>query len=244
MFQREPFVTDGYVVLPRLIPPPLIVAAHDAIHRDLAEHYDPARQSEYDDRSYCPGIIASPQIMDLVFKSPVHSILDTLLGLDNVWVGKGQIAIRRRHNHPHPIPPKPHIDGFSSGRNGVPSGAVLNHTVLVGVFLTPIQREFAGNFTVWPESHYAYERYFRERGRRALTEPKPQIDIGQPVQLLCDVGDVVFAHYELGHAAAVNTADSDRVAVFFRVVLRDVERDRWRYLTNMWEGWRLGLPLN
>jgi ectoine hydroxylase-related dioxygenase (phytanoyl-CoA dioxygenase family) len=67
----------------------------------------------------------------------------------------------------------------------------------------------------------------------------PDIEIGKPMQLRCEVGDVVFAHYELGHAAAVNTADLDRIAVFFRVVLRDVECDRWRYLTNIWEGWRL-----
>jgi len=239
MFQREEFVTNGYVVLPRLIAPSLIDGAREAIDRDIAEHYDPARQGEYDDRSYCPDIVGSRSIMDLVFKSPVHSLLDDMLGIENVRVGDGQIAIRRAHNSSHPTAPTPHLDGFSSGLNGVPAGTIYNHTVLVGVFLTPIRTEFAGNFTAWPGSHNIYQGYFRARGPRALTEPMPDIEIGKPVQLMCEVGDVVFAHYELGHAAAVNTADLDRIAVFFRVVLRDVERDRWRYLANIWEGWRL-----
>jgi ectoine hydroxylase-related dioxygenase (phytanoyl-CoA dioxygenase family) len=67
----------------------------------------------------------------------------------------------------------------------------------------------------------------------------PTPELGQPVQLLCGVGDVVLAHYQLGHAAAVNTSDFDRIAVFFRIWLRGIELDRWHYLTNIWEGWNL-----
>jgi len=43
----------------------------------------------------------------------------------------------------------------------------------------------------------------------------------------------------LGHSAAVNTSDEDRIAIYFRVWLRDIEGKRWEYLTNMWSGWRL-----
>jgi ectoine hydroxylase-related dioxygenase (phytanoyl-CoA dioxygenase family) len=107
------------------------------------------------------------------------------------------------------------------------------------VFLTPVREQFAGNFTVWPGSHYTYERYFRQRGPRALREPAPTLDVGDPVQLMCEAGDVVFAHYQLGHTPAVNTTDKDRIAVFFRVVLRWVKWNRWHYLTNIWEGWNL-----
>jgi ectoine hydroxylase-related dioxygenase (phytanoyl-CoA dioxygenase family) len=231
--------SDGYSVFKGLIPHPLVTAASLAIEHDLSTNFDPARQLEYDNQSYCPAIIGSPDIMNLVFKSPVYSFLDELFGINKVWIGKGQIAIRRAHNHPDRIPPTPHLDGFASGLNGVPPDTIYNHTALVGVFLTPVQRQFAGNFTVWPGSQNIYEVYFRKRGRRALREAPPDIDVGEPLQLMCDVGDVVLAHYEVGHTAAVNTADSDRIAVFFRVVLRDVERDRWRYLANIWDGWRL-----
>jgi Phytanoyl-CoA dioxygenase (PhyH) len=174
-----------------------------------------------------------------VTESQVHKVLDETFGLDNIDWDKGQIAIRRAHNYPEPIPPEPHIDGFSSGLNGLDEGKVYNHTVTVGVFLTLTTTEFAGNFTVWPGSHHVYERYFREQGPRAMSAPLPNPEIGQPVQLMCGVGDVVLAHYQLGHSAAVNTSHVDRIAIFFRVWLRAVELDRWHYLTNIWEGWKL-----
>jgi len=55
---------------------------------------------------------------------------------------------------------------------------------------------------------------------------------------MCGVGDVVFCHYQLGHSAAVNTTEIDRIAVYFRIWLRDLEDRRWEYLTNIWEGWK------
>jgi ectoine hydroxylase-related dioxygenase (phytanoyl-CoA dioxygenase family) len=238
MWKRE-FIKDGYVRFPGLTPEPLVGAAKSAIACDLKANYDTSRQAEYDSRSYCPGISAKPEIMDLFLKSPIHEIVDEVLGIGNIVWGTGQIAIRKAHNCTDRIPPVAHIDGFAAPLNGVPPGQIYNHTALVGVFLTPVQSAFAGNFTVWPGSHLTYERYFRDRGPRAMNESMPQLELGQARQLMCDPGDVILAHYSLGHTAAVNTSDSDRIAVFFRIVLRSVEADRWRYLTHMWTGWRL-----
>jgi hypothetical protein len=236
---QEHLRTQGFARFERLTPASLITAALEAIEIDLTTNYDPKRQSEYDNWSYCPDLKGTPPIMSLFSQSPVHNILDQLFELNNIDWDKGQIAIRRAHNHPERVPPTPHIDGFSSGINGLEEGKIYNHTVLVGVFLTPVRTAFAGNFTVWPGSHHVYENYFRERGPRAMKEPMPAPDIGAPVQLMCNVRDVVLAHYQLGHSAAVNTADVDRIAVYFRVWLRRMESDRWHYLTNIWEGWKL-----
>ena len=236
---QERLRTEGFARFPNLTPEPLTKAALDAIEIDLASNYDPERQLEYDNQSYCPHLKGTPAIMNLISQSPVYNILDEIFEINNIDWDKGQIAIRRAHNYPEPVPPTPHIDGFSSGLNGLDEGKIYNHTVLVGVFLTPVKHEFAGNFTVWPGSHYVYENYFRERGPRAMSEPPPALEIGPPLQLMCDVGDVVLAHYALGHSAAVNTAAVDRIAIYFRVWLRKVESDRWHYLTNMWDGWKL-----
>jgi Phytanoyl-CoA dioxygenase (PhyH) len=231
--------TQGYAHFARLTPDPLTTAACKAIKLDLSLNYNPERQLEYDNQSYCPDLRGTTPIMDLLVKSPVLNILDEAIGLDLLdWDG-GQIAIRRAHNYHEPIPPQPHIDGFASGLNGLEEGKIYNHTVLVGVFLTPVIAEWAGNFTVWPGSHDIYQSYFRERGFRAMKEPMPTPTIGEPVQLKCDVGDAVLAHYQLGHTAAVNITDCDRIAVYFRIWLRDVEVDRWKYLTNIWEGWKI-----
>ena len=236
---QEHLRAHGYAHFPGITPKPLVTSALKAIELDLSSNYEPERQLEYDNQSYCPDLRRTPSIMNLLLESPVHNVLDELFGIDKIDCDSGQIAIRRAHNVPKPTPPTPHIDGFSSGLNGLEEGKIYNHTVTVGVFLTPTTNEFAGNFTVWPGSHYIYERYFRERGPRAMSEPPPNPEIGQPVQLMCGVGDVVLAHYQLGHTAAVNTSDFDRIAVFFRICLRGVELDRWHYLTNIWDGWKL-----
>lgn len=229
----------GYAHFPRLVPEPLVAEALAAIGADLLENYDPSRQLEYDNRSSCPDLLGTPPVMDLLEASPARGVLDETFGASHVEWDKGQIAIRRAHNHPAPVEPQPHIDGFASGLNGIDGGKIYSLTALVGVFLTPVTRPFAGNYTVWPGSHYVYERYFRERGERAMGEPMPTPELGEPVQLICGVGDVVLVHYLLGHTAAVNTADRDRIAVYFRIWLRGLEEQRWHYLTHMWDGWNI-----
>lgn len=239
MIWREHLRAQGYAQFPALIPEPVVRSARTAIELDLNTNYEPERQSEYDNQSYCPALRGSPPIMNLILQPSVQKILDETFGLDQIDWSHGQIAIRRAHNYHTPIPPTAHIDGFSSGLNGLDEGKIYSHTVLLGIFLTPLNTEFGGNFTVWPGSHYIYESYFRERGQRAMSEPLPTPELGEPVQLMCGVGDVVLAHYQLGHSAAVNVTDCDRIAVYFRIWLRRMELDRWRYLTNIWEGWSL-----
>lgn len=236
---RRHLRAHGYARFPRLVPAPLVAAALKAIERDLAENYDPRRQLEYDNRSSCPDLLGTPPVMDLLEASPARGLLDEVFGAGNVGWDKGQVAIRRAHNHPAEAEPEPHIDGFASGLNGLDGGKIYSLTALVGVFLTPVVRPFAGNFTVWPGSHHVYERHFRERGERAMAEPMPTPELGRPVQLTCEAGDVVLAHYQLGHTAAVNTSDRDRVAVYFRLWLRGLEGRRWHHLTHIWDGWNL-----
>ena len=236
---KKDLVQDGYVRFSGLTPKMLVTRALQAIQNDLRVNYDVNRQTEYDNRSYCPDLCDTPVIRDLLVKSPIYGFLNDTLGIRNLRIGPGQIAIRRSRNHAEPVPPTPHLDGFATGLNGVPGDRIYNHTVLIGVFLTPVLTEFAGNFTVWPASHYVYERYFRERGNRAMHEPMPELQLGDPVQLCCDVGDVVLAHYSLGHTAAVNTSEQDRIAIFFRAVLSKAQANGWPYLTNIWDGWNL-----
>jgi hypothetical protein len=231
--------THGYAHFPRLVPQALVDDALAAMERDMRENYDPERLPEYDHRSFCPGLLGTPPVMNLLEASPARDRLDEALGVDNVEWDKGQIAIRRAHNWPEPAAPDPHIDGFAAGLNGLEAGRIYSLTAVLGVFLTPVRREFAGNYTVWPGSHYTYERYFRERGERAMREPMPVLEFGEPVQLLCEPGDAVLVHYQLAHTAAVNTSGDDRIAVYFRIWLKGLEERRWHHLTNIWDGWRI-----
>lgn len=116
---QEQLRIKGFAHFPGLTPEPLVKAARDAIETDLSSNFDPERQSEYDNRSYCPDLKGTPPIMNLLAQSPVHKMLDEIFELEKIGWDGGQIAIRRAHNVPEPIPPVPHIDGFASGTNGL-----------------------------------------------------------------------------------------------------------------------------
>ena len=235
---RTRFHRDGYAVFPGLCPQQLVHAARSAIDRDLTTNYDAGRQTEYDHRSYCPALIGSRPIMALLLNSGIGAKLDEIIGFDRLVRDKGQIALRRAGNAPKAYPPEPHIDGLPTPFNGVPPDILVsNFTALVGVYLSPVRREFAGNFTVWPGSHHVLEQHFRDRGREALTGGMPRIPLGKPVQLMTEPGDVVLCHYGLAHSAAVNLSVADRYAVYFRLRLRQInDRNRWHFMTNIWEG--------
>jgi hypothetical protein len=230
----------GWARFPGAVSAELIGAATEAIKADLAGHYDSSRQVEYDNISYCPDLRGSAPISELLTHSSATDILDRALGRDAIDHDAGQIAIRKAHNVDRAYPPKPHIDGVPSGRNGLaPGSGISNFTALVGVFLTRLDGEFAGNFAVWPGSHVRLETYFRRRGPQAMQEGMPQIELGDPVQLFADPGDVILCHYQLAHTAAVNLSCHDRIAVYFRVWLKGIEERRWQLMTHIWDGWRI-----
>ena len=233
---------DGYARFPNLCPAPLVRAARAAIDQDLATNFDPKRQVEYDHQSYCPALQRAPVLMALLTESGIAVKLDEAIGFDRLRLAYNvaQIALRRAGNAPRPSPPEPHIDGLPTPLNGVPTDVLVsNFTVLVGVFLSPVRSEFAGNFTVWPGSHHCLERHFREHGLETLRNGMPDIPLGSPLQLMAEPGDVVLCHYQLAHAVAVNLSPVDRYAIYFRLWFKDIDQKRWELMTDLWQGWRI-----
>jgi Phytanoyl-CoA dioxygenase (PhyH) len=238
--QSERLRQDGWALFPGAVSGDLVKLAIDAIKADCAHNYDPARQREYDNISFCPDLRDRPPISELLTHSTARTLLDRVLGWNEIEFSPGQIAIRQAHNADKPYPPVPHIDGTGTGANGRTAGSpISNFTALLGMFLTKVDAEFAGNFTVWPGSHHRLEAHFRNRGPQAMHEGMPQIDLGQPTQLFANPGDVVLCHYQLAHTAAVNLSDNDRIAIYFRVWLKGIEERRWQLLTNIWDGWKI-----
>ena len=231
---------DGYAQFPNLCPAPLVRAARAAIDQDLATNFDPKCQVEYDHQSYCPALKRAPALMALLTESGIAAKLDQVIGFDRLGYDAAQIALRRAGNAPRPSPPEPHIDGLPTPFNGVPADVLVsNFTVLVGVFLSPVRSEFAGNFTVWPGSHHCLERHFREHGLETLRNGMPDIPLGQPLQLMVEPGDVVLCHYQLAHAPAANLSTADRYAIYFRLWFKDIDQKRWELMTDIWQGWRI-----
>jgi hypothetical protein len=232
---------DGYAVFPGLCPQPVVRAARAAIDRDLRINYDPLCQAQYDSQSYCPGLRGSRPLMALLLRSGIAAKIDEALGFGRLIHDWGQIAIRWARNSPQARPPEPHIDGLPTPFNGLPPDILVdNFTALVGIYLSPVRRQFAGNFTVWPSSHHVLEQHFRDRGPAALQNGMPQIRLGRPLQLTAEPGDVVLCHYGLAHSAADNLSNEDRYAVYFRLWLKEIDdRNRWQFMTRIWQGWRI-----
>jgi hypothetical protein len=237
--QKQAFFEQGYVRIPGVVPPVMVQQALKAIHHSLGyEGIPPDQLVTLRSRSYCPEIQHSPVITDLLNKTPAWEYAESLVGTDNLQpVTSGQIALRFPVWQDPPTPPKPHIDGVHSPHNGVPEGVLWNFTMLASVLLSDVAESYAGNFTVWPGTHQLYEAYFRQKGPQSLIEGMPPIELPEPVQLTGKAGDVILAHYQLGHAAAMNVSHAIRYAIFFR--LKHIHHDdaKWEVMTDIWKQW-------
>jgi hypothetical protein len=234
--QRQAFFQDGFVRLPGVVPDEMVHGALAAINGSLGtQGIDWHQHAGKGTAPYCPGLGREPVITDLYNASPVREYAESAIGRDKVLPVTGaQIALR----FPSPGPeraPVPHLDGMHTPTNGVPAGTIGNFTMLVGVFLSEVPKPFCGNFSVWPGTHHQYETYFREHGPQSLLDSMPPIELPEPHQVVAKPGDAVLVHYQLAHAAALNTASPHiRYALFFRLTHVDHEAQKWEAMTDIW----------
>ncbi len=234
--QGSHLVEKGYVVLPGAIPKELVNNAVRAINTSIGQNgIDPARLMEFRAQSYCPELKREPVMLDIFEKSDLGPTVRYLLG-EIHSVDFTQIALRFPSEGDRVVG-KPHIDGMHSPHNGVPEGEIYSFSALAGVFLSDIDDEFAGNFTVWPGTHILNQNYFRERGPKSLLEGMPQVGLPEPVQIKAKSGDAVIAHYLLSHGVTPNRAINTRYALFFRMSHLQHENQKWETLTNAWLEW-------
>jgi hypothetical protein len=236
--QKQNLVRDGFVQLPGVVPRELVDAARRAINASLGDvGIDPAQLPTFRAKSYCPELQAATVITDLLNASPVWSFAASAIGSGEINpVKRGQIALRFPNQEPA-RPPHPHLDGMYTPTNGVPKGTIRNFTALVGVVLSDIPHADMGNLTVWPGSHLAYERYFRERGPQALLEGMPNVPLAEGRQLTGEPGDAVLAHYQLGHGIAGNNSPDISYAIYFRLTHRNHHTIHWECMTDIWREW-------
>ena len=237
--QKMALYRDGFVKIPGVIPQVMIDEALKTINASFGDRgIDPEELPAYRARTYCPEVTGAPEITGLISNTPAWSLIESLLGEGNVSKPKSaQIAVRFPSRIDPPPEPHPHLDGMYSPNNGVPEGTIQNFTMLVGVYLSEVNRPYAGNFTVWPGTHHIYEQYFREHGPEALLQGMPPVKLPEPVQLLVKPGDVVLAHYQLAHGSAINVAPHPRYALYFRFKHRNHDSDWKARMTDIWMDW-------
>jgi ectoine hydroxylase-related dioxygenase (phytanoyl-CoA dioxygenase family) len=237
--QRRAFHQHGYIIVRQVIPRERVERALRLINASLGRGVDPARLAEFSARSFCPELRQAPEILELFEATPARPLADSLVAAGGLRPpAQGQIALRFPTAVEAPLP-RPHVDGTYAPLNAVQPGQVAHFTLLAMVALSDVDADFRGNFTVWPGSHHLYEGYFRQHDPSDMAAGTPQLDsLPAPLQTRVEAGDLLLAHYQLGHAAAPNHGPRVRYAVFFRLYHRDHDAADTSILADIWREYR------
>lgn len=239
--QIADFKRDGFLHLPNFVPAELISHAVQTINYRVGEGVPGEELRTWRSQSFFPELQSQSVITDLFNASGLRENLQQLMSENAVApVKSGQLALRFPQSPGVPInPPRWHIDGISTPDNGVEKGTLNSFSALVGVLLSDVAANDAGNFTVWPGSHIQMQDYFREHGLDIMQRENkmPKIEKNEALQIKAKAGDAVIAHYQLLHGVAENHAAWPRYATFFRIKHPDHEAHKLECLTDLWREW-------
>jgi hypothetical protein len=227
--QVDEFAERGFLVLPGVVPPDVLAVASAAI--DELIKLDPPGPQVRGPYNYFPEAAQAPALAALLAGSPAFGLAESLTGpgtLDRPW--QVQVALN--------VPPFPHRPGMHhiDGAPGEPDGRPGTFTMLAGVLMSDQRDEDAGNLWVWPGTHLTHAEYFREHGPDAFFTAGgyPPIRLPEPEQITGQPGDLILAHYLLGHNIGGNTSPAVRRAVYYRLK-RTGHDPRWReFLQDPW----------
>ena len=228
----------GFVVLPAAVPEARREAALRAINASLGRGLRPEDVPRFRAQSFCPELQRSAAVLDLFRGTRTADAAAALVAPGELEpVTTGQIALSFPVETPGPNRSHPHIDGLYTPDNGVPRESVLSFTMLAGVVLGAAETAGGGHLVVWPGSHLALERHFRARGPKSLLEGMPDVELGQPEEVVLRAGDAILCHYQLAHAAGGNASADVRYAVYFRLKRKGHDGQKWDCLTDVWREW-------
>ena len=215
------FERDGYIVVPDVVPEALLAAA-DAEIDGLIESMNPHEGDRGPGPNlWFPPVARLPRCDDVLRLSPALGIADELVAPHHLEHRFDHIQVATTvppHRH---IPGGPHIDGHAPGQDPPES-----FTMLAGVFLTDQTAHQTGNLWVWPGSHLAHSRLFHERGSKVLlltgghsTLLNPPLTLGPPTEVTGRRGDLLLAHFLLGHNKGGNLASHVRRTIYYRLAV-------------------------
>lgn len=212
--QLRSFAERGYLVVPDLVGQADLDRANAEADRLIAG--EPPPEGHTGHYFYWRRPAESPVLFEIVQRQ--GGILQTagqLTGGDGAAVALDHVQLALNiPPHPH-RPGRPHIDGYQPGQ-ATPG----TFTLLAGLLLTDQLGDNGGNLWVWPGTHLAHAAFFAERGPGAFAEAAgyPDIDWPEPVQIHGRRGDVLLAHYLLGHNIGGNyEGGRTRRALYWRL---------------------------
>jgi ectoine hydroxylase-related dioxygenase (phytanoyl-CoA dioxygenase family) len=226
--QLARFANDGYLVVPGAVPDHLLGAADAEI--DLLVGRKPPPGNKVGPHFYFLAPAQLPAADAALRRSGALALAEQLVApnrLDHAF-DHIQVALNVPH-YPH-RPGGPHLDGHRPEQDRPGS-----FTMLAAVFLVDESAPDSGNLWVWPGSHLLHQQMFTQRGTRALLavsghtlsleDPPP---LGDPVPVLAKRGDLLLAHFLLGHNIGGNITERTRRILYYRLSCPGHD-ERWEY---------------
>lgn len=223
--QLRAFARRGYLVVPGVVSSALLEEATAAVDRTIERDPPPPGHRGFHHYWNRQPEDADP-LMRLLRDSDAWTVAGSLIApLTLQRPGHVQLSITIPISHHRPG--GPHLDGLSITE---PDGRPGTFTVLAGILLSEQRARDMGNLWVWPGSHHVAAAYLREHGPDALFDLEhPSLPFAPPEQVLGGPGDLLLAHYLLGHNMGGNVSGVVRRAVYWRLHATG-HRERWRDL--------------
>jgi hypothetical protein len=223
------FAADGYLLLSAVVPEKLLALADaeiDGVIDEIApQDGDAGRPGHH---SWFPPRDRLPRSEDVLRLSPAADIAEELVAPNSLDHAFDHIQVATTVPDWRHIPGGPHIDG-----HGPEQDRPHSFTLLAGVLLTDQRASQSGNLWVWPGSHLDHEHLFHERGPHVLlrtgghpTLLDPPLTLRPSIELHGNRGDLLLAHFLLGHNKGGNTADHVRKTIYYRLAVPG-HPDRW-----------------
>ena len=215
--QLRQFGGNGYLVLPGVVPERLLAPVDAEIDAPVADSPPPADADSAPSYSEPPGRL--PASDAALRDSPAIRLAEALVTPRTLNHGHHHIQVALNIPPSADRPGAPHIDGHRPEQARPDS-----FTMLAGIYLVDESAPDSGNLWVWPGSHLLHEQVFREQSPAALLATSghacflaeaPQY--GEPVQVLAHRGDLLLAHFLLGHNTGPNTSNRTRRIVYHRL---------------------------
>lgn len=217
------FAERGYILVPNAIPEPCRHFALARIDELLAETSPPAGHRGYHFHWVMHPAPSEPLMALLHAPATQEAVRALIAPLTIDQPDHIQVAVNIPV-WPH-RPGGPHLDGLTPPE---PSGRPGTFTVLAAMLLTDQTADDMGNLWVWPGSHHVAADYLRRHGPEAILGiAHPTYPMAPPEQVKGRAGDLLLAHYLLGHNIGGNTSDQVRRVVYFRLHAEG-HRQRWR----------------
>lgn len=225
--QVEEFAERGFIVVPGAVPDDAVDKANRRIDAIVAA--DPPPEEKRGSHFYFLETKDEPDLAAPLTGGPAFGAARELAeGLELPW--QVQVALN--------IPPYPHRPGCPhiDAPNPEPDGQPIRNTftLLAGILMTDQTGENSGNLWVWPGTHLTHAAYFREHGPGKYCA-YPPVDLPEPEQVTGRAGDLLLAHYLLGHNIGGNfESERTRRALYYRLSAAGHEEHREEFLRDPW----------